>query len=131
MKIINNILKAIVYLMNSIGIFYFICAAIISYGYDEYGCYIKDSIMLSILAILYIYLTYLFYKNTFLNEENIFEIIILIIISIIMLVWMFIDMNNISSFAPTFSDTLIFYCPYVILLVSVKFNKLYMKKLKD
>lgn len=128
MKIINNILKTIVYLINSIGIFYFICVSIISYGY---GCSIKDSITLSMLAILYIYLTYLFYKNTFLNEENIFKIIILIIISIIMLAWMFIDMNNISSFAPTFSATLIFYCPYVILLISVKFNELYMKKLKN
>lgn len=126
MKIINNILKTIVYLTNSFCVFYFIVCAMLLYEFN-----ITYSITLSMIAILYIYLTYLFCKNTFLNEENFFKISISIIISIIMLVSIFIDINHISPHSISLYGALTLCSPYVILLISVKFNELYMKKLKN
>lgn len=130
MKIINNILKSLVCLINLSWIFYNSFWIILSF--DSFDIeYIHFLILQSILVILYIYLTYLFYKNIVLSNENNLKIIKISIINIIISGILYtIQCKSIYYiFTGVF---FVFYClPIVILLISIKFNELYMKKLKD
>lgn len=130
MKIINNVLKAIVFLINSCFIFFNSVGDIVAVIYfeQEYIHLITGEI---ILLILYIYLTYLFYRNTILNEPNNFKISIISIIAII-LGGILYTIQCKSIYIILTKVFFVFYClPIVILLISVKFNELYMKKLKN
>ncbi|MFR6019212.1 MAG: hypothetical protein ACLUG9_16845 [Paraclostridium sordellii] len=139
MKIINNILKSLVYLINLLWIFYNSFWIILAFALFDFD--IEDIpflILQSILVILYIYLTYLFYKNIVLSNENTLRIIKISIINIIISIINIIISGIIytlqcKSIYIIFTGVFfVFYClPIVILLISIKFNELYMKKLKD
>ncbi|XTR39267.1 hypothetical protein ACQQ2T_15540 (plasmid) [Paraclostridium tenue] len=126
MKIINNILKSLVCLINLSWIFYnsfWIILAFASFDFDIED--IPFLILQSILVILYIYLTYLFYKNIVLSNENNLKIIKISIINIIISGILYtIQCKSIYYiFTGVF---FVFYClPIVILLISIKFNELY------
>lgn len=124
MKIINNILKSLVCLINLSWIFYNSFWIILSF--DSFDIeYIHFLILQSILVILYIYLTYLFYKNIVLSNENNLKIIKISIINIIISGILYtIQCKSIYYiFTGVF---FVFYClPIVILLISIKFNELY------
>lgn len=132
MKIINNILKSLVYLINLLWIFYNSFWIILAFALFDFD--IEDIpflILQSILVILYIYLTYLFYKNIVLSNENTLRIIKISIINIIIsgIIYTLQCKSIYIIFTGVF---FVFYClPIVILLISIKFNELYMKKLKD
>lgn len=130
MKIINNILKSLVYLINLLWIFYNSFWIILAFGLLDIAN-IPFLILQSILVILYIYLTYLFYKNIVLSNENTLRIIKISIINIIIsgIIYTLQCKSIYIIFTGVF---FVFYClPIVILLISIKFNELYMKKLKD
>ena len=126
MKIINNILKSLVCLINLSWIFYnsfWIILAFASFDFDIED--IPFLILQSILVILYIYLTYLFYKNIVLSNENNLKIIKISIINIIISGILYtIQCKSIYYiFTGVF---FVFYClPILILLISIKFNELY------
>ena len=126
MKIIYNILKSLVCLINLSWIFYnsfWIILAFASFDFDIED--IPFLILQSILVILYIYLTYLFYKNIVLSNENNLKIIKISIINIIISGILYtIQCKSIYYiFTGVF---FVFYClPIVILLISIKFNELY------
>lgn len=132
MKIINNILKSLVYLINLLWIFYNSFWIILAFALFDFD--IEDIpflILQSILVILYIYLTYLFYKNIVLSNENTLRIIKISIINIIIsgIIYTLQCKSIYIIFTGVF---FVFYClPIVMLLISIKFNELYMKKLKD
>lgn len=130
MKIINNILKSLVYLINLLWIFYNSFWIILAFGLLDIAN-IPFLILQSILVILYIYLTYLFYKNIVLSNENTLRIIKISIINIIIsgIIYTLQCKSIYIIFTGVF---FVVYClPIVILLISIKFNELYMKKLKD
>lgn len=129
MKIINNILKSLVYLINLSCIFYNSFWIILAFALFDFD--IEDIpflILQSILVILYIYLTYLFYKNIVLSNENNLKIIKISIINIMISGIMYT--LQCKSIYYIFTEMFfVFYClPIVILLISIKFNELYMKK---
>ncbi|WP_343342748.1 hypothetical protein [Terrisporobacter petrolearius] len=124
MKIINNILKILVYLVN----LFFILIYLLLVGYSLEISLDGILIVLVILEVLYIYLTYLFYKNTSLNKKNDYKIIIVVTISIIIAAILSTFINK-SILTMSF---FLFHClPYIILIISMQFNKLCMKKLKN
>ena len=123
MKIINYILKTLVYLVN----LFFILIYLLLVGYSLEISLDGILIVLVILEVLYIYLTYLFYKNTSLNKKNDYKIIIVVTISIIIAAILSTFINK-SILTMSF---FLFHClPYIILIISMQFNKLCMKKLK-
>ena len=128
MKIINNILKSLVYLINLLWIFYNSFWIILAFALFDFD--IEDIpflILQSILVILYIYLTYLFYKNIVLSNENTLRIIKISIINIIIsgIIYTLQCKSIYIIFTGVF---FVFYClPIVILLISIKFNELYIK----
>lgn len=132
MKIINNILKSLVCLINLSCIFYNSFWIILAFALFDFD--IEDIpflILQSILVISYIYLTYLFYKNIVLSNENNLKIIKISIINIIISGIMY-TLQCKSIYIIFTGVFFVFYClPIVILLISIKFNELYMKKLKD
>ena len=69
MKLVNNILKTLVYLRNLLLILIYIFIVMYSLSISLKGD-IEYIISLCALTILYIYLTYLFYKNTSLNKKK-------------------------------------------------------------
>lgn len=124
MKIINYILKTLVYLVN----LFFILIYLLLVGYSLEISLDGILIVLVILEVLYIYLTYLFYKNTSLNKKNDYKIIIVVTISIIIAAILSTFINK-SILTMSF---FLFHClPYIILIISMQFNKLCMKKLKN
>ncbi|WP_250675732.1 hypothetical protein LZ906_017025 (plasmid) [Paraclostridium ghonii] len=130
MKIINNILKTLVYLRNLSWIFIYIFIVMYSLSISLYGN-IEYIIGLCILDILYIYLTYLFYKNTSLNKKNNSKIFKIATINIIIESILYTSMSKSMYSILTIPFFLFYFLPYIILLVSVKFNELYMEKLKN
>ena len=126
MKIINNILKSLVYLINLLWIFYNSFWIILAFALLDIAN-IPFLILQSILVILYIYLTYLFYKNIVLSNENTLRIIKISIINIIIsgIIYTLQCKSIYIIFTGVF---FVFYClPNVILLISIKFNELYIK----
>ena len=128
LETINFILKTLVYLINSPGLFMDI--VLIPY---LLSVSLEDTVIdapvigLIILDVLYIYLIYLFYENTSLNKKNDCKIIIVVTVSIIISVIFYICTNEPTL---TISFFLRFFLPYIIVLISIQFNKLCMKKLK-
>lgn len=130
MKLVNNILKTLVYLRNLLLILIYIFIVMYSLSISLKGD-IEYIISLCALTILYIYLTYLFYKNTSLNKKNKLKILIIatINISVESIIYICINQSMYSILKiPFFS---FYFLPYIILLISVKFNELDMKKLKN
>lgn len=127
MKIINNILKIIVYLSNTFFILMYMVLLVYLFTYFEKGD-TKGIIELSISAILYIYLTYLFCINTTLNKKNDFKVnIIATSILILKGVSYILQCQSLYSIF-TIPFFLWGYLPNIFLLISIKFNTLYNKK---
>lgn len=123
LETINFILKTLAYLINSPLLF--IDLVIIPYSLGISLDY--TVVMLIILDVLYIYLIYLFYENTSLSKKNDYKIIIIVTINISLAAILYISTNKSLL---TLSFFLYYFLPYIILLISIQFNKLCMKKLK-
>lgn len=130
MKLVNNILKTLVYLRNLLLILIYIFIVMYSLSISLKGD-IEYIISLCALTILYIYLTYLFYKNTSLNKKNKLKILIIATINISVESIIYICINQSMYSILKIPFFLFYFLPYIILLISVKFNELYMKKLKN
>ena len=132
MKIINNILKTLVYLSNTFFIISYLFLFICSRALSNFDSYIFIALGEIIVVLGYIYLTYLFYKNIHLNKKNDLKIIVISIITIIIetsiLIFSYRNYINIISLV-IYS---LWYClPKALMLISVKFNELYINKLKS
>lgn len=130
MKLVNNILKTLVYLRNLLLILIYIFIVMYSLSISLKGD-IEYIISLCALTILYIYLTYLFYKNTSLNKKNKLKILIIATINISVESIIYICINQSMYSILKIPFFLFYFLPYIILLISVKFNELDMKKLKN
>lgn len=130
MEIINKILKTLVYLRNLLLILMYIFIVMYSLSISLKGD-LEYIISLCALTILYIYLTYLFYKNTSLNKKNKFKILIIATINISIESIIYICINQSMYSILKIQFFLFYFLPYIILLQSIKFNEIYMKKLKS
>ncbi|UOW69529.1 hypothetical protein [Paraclostridium bifermentans] len=131
MKIINNILKTLVYLSNTFFIISYIFLFICSRALSNFDSYIFIALGEIIVVLGYIYLTYLFYKNIKLNKKNELKIIVISIITIIIetsiLIYPYMCASGIFP-----EINFLWYClPKALMLLSINFNKSYMKKFKN
>ena len=131
MKIINNILKTLVYLSNTFFIISYIFLFICSRALSNFDSYIFIALGEIIVVLGYIYLTYLFYKNIKLNKKNELKIIVISIITIIIetsiLIYPYMCASGIFP-----EINFLWYClPKALMLISIKFNELYMNKLRS
>ena len=131
MKIINNILKTLVYLSNTFFIISYLFLFICSRALSNFDSYIFIALGEIIVVLGYIYLTYLFYKNIHLNKKNDLKIIVISIITIIIetsiLIYPYMCASGIFP-----EINFLWYClPKALILISINFNKSYMKKFKN
>ncbi len=131
MKIINNILKTLVYLSNTFFIISYIFLFICSRALSNFDSYLFIALGEIIVVLCYIYLTYLFYKNIKLNKKNDLKIIVISIITIIIetsiLIYPYMCASGIFP-----EINFLWYClPKALMLISINFNKSYMKKFKN
>ncbi|MGL5651707.1 MAG: hypothetical protein ACRDDE_08120 [Paraclostridium sp.] len=132
MEIINKILKTLVYLSNTYCIIGYAFMSIYLGSISDFDLYLFIVLGEIIVALGYIYLTCLFYKNIKLNKKNDFKIIVISIITTIIetsiLIFSYRNYINVISLVIYF----LWYClPKALMLISVKFNELYMNKLKS
>ncbi|MGL5651706.1 MAG: hypothetical protein ACRDDE_08115 [Paraclostridium sp.] len=123
MKIINNILKTLVYLSNTFFIISYIFLFICSRALSNFDSYLFIALGEIIVVLGYIYLTYLFYKNIHLNKKNDLKIIIISIITTIIetsiLIYPYMCASGIFP-----EINFLWYClPKALMLISIKFNE--------
>lgn len=125
MNLINNVLKAISFFSIICRILFLVVASL--YLSTDRNLHMEVIGAMG-LAILDTFMTYLFFKNTILNENNSFKIVILSIFSI--LIGGILYINQCSSINVVFSIQFFkFYClPVLLLLISITFNNFYIKK---
>lgn len=124
MGILNNILKILGFFGSICWILILVIGII--YISSDMRLYI-DIIGYIIVTILDVFLTYLFFKNTILNEKNSLKIFILSIIIIIIGGILYI--NQCGSVNVLLSiQFFVFYClPILPILISITFNTFYIK----
>lgn len=123
MKIINNILKTLVYLSNTYCIVGYAFMSIYLGSISDFDLYLFIVLGEIIVVLGYIYLTYLFYKNTKLNKKNDLKIIVISIITIIfetsILIYPYMCASGIFP-----EINFLWYClPKALMLISIKFNE--------